>query len=625
MPSSQHTERWMWTAFRNGQPGQAGDLANNFRNEGRDPDPGVFARDPIPNTARFLAREFIQNTVDASRDPVFVNNHGVGPVEVIFRFVELTGEARAKFIEVASLDELADRLPHLKSTAAARSSRSCLASLDGDAPIRLLYAEEHGASGMYGPWDDDLGTSKMSIALLSGNVSDKPANAGGSFGHGKSVNAMASRIRLNFAYTCFSPGSEEPDISRRLLGVAYWPEHKVDGRRYWGFGLLGAAQSDGADAKVVPWTNDVADELASTLGFSSRSHQHRDQCGTSLLIVDPDLEPADLLRAVERYWWPAISDANLRVKVIDYQGTERPARPKQDQTLKVFDTAYRAIKTPSGQSDDKVRVREASRVESLGIRSGVIGMCPAPVLPDDALVERQTSLVAYTRGLGMVVKYRSLPIGPVFVNGVFVANDEGAVEQLLVKSEPKTHYDWLERPDGVEPEDQESIRLLVQNINDSVRREVREYSKHLTPPQTEESYKFRDLDRDLRELIRGSDENTIVEPSVRDFSIRRLKVEKFAVGLDQLKVRGTVRVARLDERISHCKVTIKYYLPDDASRGKPIPLEIEAPEHFVPSEDDPMSLVGPIDEAPLDFKWATPPYDRDWEGDLDVEVTTSGS
>jgi hypothetical protein len=621
---NESSQRWVWSRLKNGQPGQAGDLANNFRNEGSDLDPGVFARDPIPNTARFLAREFIQNTVDASRDPVFTSAHGESAVEVVFRFVELRGAEKSAFIDMAGLSELASRRESVSEDAAVRSPNTCLATLDDDEPVRLLFAEEHGASGMYGPWDDELGTSKMSIALLSGNVSDKPDDAGGSFGHGKSVNAMASRVRLNFAYTRFPEDDAEPLVERRLLGVAYWPEHKRQNRRYWGFGLQGQQSKEDEDV-VVPWVNPEADDLAERLGFTSRAGDSRDSFGTSLLIVDPDVKPDDLLRAVERYWWPAISDARLRVTVVGYEGTPSPARPKRDPLLKDFEASYRAIKTPSGHSDDNIRVRPTRVVQSLGVRSGDIGMSRAPVLSDDALIERQTSVVAYVRGLGMVVKYRSLAIGPTFVNGVFVANDEHAIERLLVKAEPKTHYNWLANPDGVEPAEQEQIRLLVHNIDNSVRDFVREYSKSLTPPDNSPTMTFKELDRELSSLIRGRGFVDPPESKVRDFSIHRGKPTRTAVGADKLQVKGTVRIARTDERITKCKVAIKYYLPDDANRGRPLHLHVQAPPGFTESEQDPSILVGPINDATLEFDWTTPPYDRDWEGDLDVEVTPGGS
>ena len=86
---------WAWPDLKNGQPGQSGDIARNFKTEGRDPDPGLLARDPVTSVPRFFAREFIQNTVDADRDVQFTGTFGgAEAVEVVFRFVELTGRRK---------------------------------------------------------------------------------------------------------------------------------------------------------------------------------------------------------------------------------------------------------------------------------------------------------------------------------------------------------------------------------------------------------------------------------------------------------------------------------------------------------------------------------------------------
>ena len=90
---------WSWDRYQNGRPSASGDMANNFKNEGhQNLDPGLFTLTPIPNAARFLSREAIQNTVDASRDAEFTSVLGEGPVEITFRFVELTGLEKQEFI-----------------------------------------------------------------------------------------------------------------------------------------------------------------------------------------------------------------------------------------------------------------------------------------------------------------------------------------------------------------------------------------------------------------------------------------------------------------------------------------------------------------------------------------------
>lgn len=617
--------QWFWLRYQNSTPSASGDMARNFKNEGRrDIDPGIFTLNPIPNPSRFLARESIQNTLDASRDKRFTDVHGEGPVEVVFRFRNLEGDEKQKFIEAAGIKELASRLKLLPEGSAARESRNCLDSLTDGSPMKVLFIDEHGASGMYGSWDDDFGSSKLSVAMLSQNISEKPSSAGGAYGHGKSVNAMASKIRVNIAYTCFTPDETDSGVSRRLLGVTYWPAHSDNGPKFTGFGLFGELQQTGNTSVCIPWKDADADQVAEELGFELRDASNRDQCGTSMLIVDPDIQLEDLQRAIERYWWPAISDRTLRVRIVAADGSVYPVRPRLDPVLRGFEDAYQAIRTPSGQPDSAIRVREASVVQFLGAKSGDIAMLPATTLGDDIEQGKQSSLIAYIRGLGMVVKYRQLGIGPAFIHGVFVSNQLSEVETLLNKSEPKTHYDWLSEPDEPNAETKEKIRLLVQNINSSVRDEVKEYSKSIAPQEDDKPFRFEDLDKELRDLV--FDPGDGQPPSGdRDFSIRRIRPTKRAVGEQLIQVSGKVILQRVTEKSGPCKFTLKYFLPDELSRGKSLELSIAAPYGFVRSESDPNTYIGDCDSEPIEISWTTPAYDRSWIGELDVEAVTYGS
>lgn len=617
--------QWSWDRYQNGRPSASGDMANNFKNEGhQNLDPGLFTLSPISNTARFLSREAIQNTVDASRDFQFTSVLGELPVEITFRFVELIGDKKKEFISIAGLQELESRSKYLPDGAAAKGAGTCLKALQGNTPLRLLYIEEYGASGMYGPWDDEQGTSKMSLALLSQNISEKSASAGGAFGHGKSVNAMASKIRLNIAYSCFPKHLADSGVTTRLLGVAYWPKYQIDAPRYTGFGLMGDVQASGNQQIVEPWTNEAANDVAKSLGCELRKPTIREHCGTTMLVVDPDVIPNDLKRAVERYWWPAISDKVLRVKIINYDGSTEPIRPRLDPILKTFEDAYQALRTPSGQSEETVRIKECSRVDALGVKSGDIAMSPAIARTDNDGFSKQSSLIAYIRGLGMVVKYRSINIGPPFIFGAFLSNQTSEVEALLNKAEPKTHYDWLEEPDESNAETKEKIKLLVKSINRSVSREVKDYSLSIAPPEDHRSISFRELDRELRDMINGPGSSGPT-PGREDFLIRRSHPKKLAVGENHVKTTGKAYFRRIDEKIESCEVTVRYFLPNEVSRGKSLVLEIDPPSGFRKLNDDPNTFIGPCDGNEFEFRWQTPPYDSTWIGELDLEVKKHGA
>jgi hypothetical protein len=603
----------------------SGDNSRNFKNEANpEIDGSLFADEPISSAGQFLAREVIQNSVDASRDPKFTNLFGDGILRVHFRFEAFTGEEKKDLVAALNLEELRARSENLGPSAAAATIDNCLRFLDSDQPIRLLFVDEYGASGMYGPWDDDLGTSRMSIALLSGNISEKPESAGGAYGHGKSVNAMASKIRVNVAYSCFSPDPAELDVSRRLLGVTYWPDHRIGSTMYLGWGIMGGPKSDGL--RAVPWINDDADLQALRMGFRTRHPGERNLMGTSLLIVDPAMEPEEISKAVQRYWWPAIEKGFLRVEVSRPGEEAIPVRPRADPVIKNFVTALNGLLAPSDQPDSQIRIRDAGRVNTLGKSAGQIALVPAPDLDDGNDGTDKYSVVAKMRGLGMVVSYQKYRIGPAFVHGVFLANPDEEIETLLNKSEPKAHDRWLENADESNPQTKEKIRLLVKRITSEVRSQVRQYSQELKPVDDDRPVRFRELDRLLGSLI--SEEGTKPPPvpnQKRDFSIHRTGLRLKPLKNDTLAATGVVKFQRTDDKISKCEISIRYFIRDDQRRSGEVLLNFKLPEGFALEEGSDGLIVGDCSADPIQITWETEPYSRQWVGDLDVEVTKYGS
>lgn len=605
----------------------SGDNSRNFKNEtDSEIDGSLFGDEPLPSSARFLAREALQNSVDASRDERFTSSHGHEALLVTFRFRSLIGKEKEAFVNELGLRELRSRVSSLDQSSAAAHSNNCLHHLDDKTPLQVLYIDESGASGMYGPWNE-RGRSKMSIAMLSGNISEKPKNAGGAYGHGKSVNALASNIRVNVAYTCFDTDPLEPIVSRRLLGVTYWPDHSHEGANFSGWGLLGSPQSHGET--VIPWNNEYADRQASKLGFTPRDPSRREDHGTSLLIVDPAMEPADLVSAIQRYWWPAISQSQLRVSVVTSEDDVIHVRPMSHPIIRNFVTAMNGIISPSAQPDEQMRVRPASRVNVLGVSAGDIAMVPAPIHTADDTAE-QSSVIAYVRALGMVVRYRRLRIGPSYIHGVFRAHPSEDVETLLLKSEPKAHDRWVPNADESDENLREQIRLLVHAIDRSVLKEVKDYSEELSPPEDSRPVRFGELDRLLGTLLsEDGPELPGPEPTARDFSIRRSKVAKKAVGFDQIQVSGVITFERLDDKIDSCVVTLRYFIRDERGRqtGKDgqLRLELLAPSEFKFDDSAPGVLIGPCGPGAIQIEWSTPPYSRGWVGDLDVEVVEDGA
>src|SRR5438067_598575 len=86
-----------------------------------------------------------------------------------------------------------------------------------------------------------------------------------------------------------------------------------------------------------------------------------------------------------------------------------------------------------------------------------------------------------SNGLWMVVTDRTLSMATAMLSVVVVSTPDEDVERLLVKSEPKTHAEWLEDPDATDAEAKHPVRLLVRNITESVRKEVKDCARQLSP------------------------------------------------------------------------------------------------------------------------------------------------
>jgi hypothetical protein len=378
---------------------------------------------------------------------------------------------------------LADRA-HVKQT------ENCLDELEKDeVPLKILRAVEHGASGMEGPWGQSGSVSKMTVALLSNNMADKPLMAGGGYGQGKSVLPLISRIRTVLAYTCF-PAGKICDLgmsipsSRRLLGIAYWPEHTFEGEKTTGYGWLHAGENTDEENSALPWVDDAADLMAGSLGIEPRLPDTAEDSGTTFMILDPNINADELKMAIERYWWPAITEGKLAVSISDYEGTEETVKPSENEYLKPFIWSYNELGLHSEPSVTGYAC-PANGVQHLnGIVSGEISLTPAIARSGDP---EKKSITALMRNLGMVVHYQQKSYRPA-VFGVFKANTESEEIQVsLAKSEPKSHHRWNQVVTEGSDQVVQEINTLVANIGFSIRAAIKKYAEYLAPEQPQDS------------------------------------------------------------------------------------------------------------------------------------------
>lgn len=171
----------------------------------------------------------------------------------------------------------------------------CLNTLeDPTAGLNYMVIEESAASGMYGPWDGVR--SKMYRALCTIGETSGPEGRGGSYGYGKAGLIRGSSTRTVVAYTCFREREDDPDITRRLLGMTYWGSHDFEDARFTGFARFGKQKEGG---EVVPFENKEADAQTDRLGLEVRTPDMRTpdmtaHLGTTFLLIEPTMTAEDL-------------------------------------------------------------------------------------------------------------------------------------------------------------------------------------------------------------------------------------------------------------------------------------------------------------------------------------------
>ncbi|MCY3540059.1 MAG: hypothetical protein OXH10_09440 [bacterium] len=350
------TDRWIWDKPDPSRSGVAGDVAKLFKAESVK-QPGVLEQDAPSRLATFLAREAIQNSWDAAEDlrsdlrksHVRAGRKGLPeppPFEVRFLFHEAQGRDKERLVFYLGLDELGNRLDSgvSRQEVGLGESDHLNQLRNTNTGLTYLVIEEQASSGMYGPWRSD--DSKMYQALLTLGVTTGEQGKGGSFGYGKAGMIRGSAIKTLVAYTCFRERSNDPGVTRRLLGVTYWGRHKYRGSTYTGWARLGKPDYEG----VRPLENEEADDLAKKLGLQVRSPNETAELGTTFLLVEPTMQPDDLLKAVERSWWPALEEHGLQfsVSICTPSGENLFPQPRQDAVLETFINAYEVALSGGG-------------------------------------------------------------------------------------------------------------------------------------------------------------------------------------------------------------------------------------------------------------------------------------
>ena len=543
----------------------------------------------------------------------------------MFEYLEAAGAEKEQMASALALQDLADRLASCEDRRKLGLRETlCLDDLgNADEPLRYMVITETGTTGMYGAWQ--TGESRMYLALAT--LGYPKLEGGGSFGYGKAGLIRGSATHTVVAYSCFRPKPNDGHVTRRLLGMTYWGEHHVGEAAYPGFARFGNETID----EVFPFEDDKADQMAADLGLKLRDPASGQDFGTTFLIVEPTVQPDDLLHAIERNWWPALEDQSIQfdVSVVSDGEPQRP-RPKKQEELKPFVEAYELARMPQDNKHPSKRRVKFEKVEGYP-NPGTLGLVADPSgwsypnrkagSADDEVEHR--SLVALMRKPRMVVEYLEAGQAQPFVRGVFIADD--STDQILRQTEPKAHDAWQTKPDeDTEPQAAEVAKTVLGRITRNVRR-FRESLKPAKP--SAEQLELPEWNRLMRLFQRLGTKPVVPEPDAREVTIEpRSRIEQ-AEG-DQVRATGHARVGlseRHEGESAEVEVRIQYRMVEDDRIGDPVKLAIRAPKGFAQMQGTDRYRGVLHRDSAVRFRYESEPYDALWTCRLIVDADVVGS
>lgn len=618
---------WDWEKTDPSRSGSSGDISKLFRHE-ITKNPGALALEaPHPN-ATIMAREVIQNSWDAARElqSQFENaDEESPPFEIEFEYRNLEANDKENVVKCLDLASLASRVSGKNRQDIGLRESDCLDDLSTGRDLPVLYVREKGSTGMYGPWEG--AKSKMYLALVSVGYTEKAQGAGGSFGYGKAGLIRSSAVRTVVAYTCFQERKDDPGVTRRLLGMTYWGQHEHRSQSCTGFARF-------ADEQRRPFVNEQADQIANKLGISVRSPENPEELGTTFLLIEPTVKPEGLLKATERWWWPAIDDQDFFVSVTSHDGEKRHPRPRKDPHLRPFIRAREIATARQDNSPDEERKFSFNSISegdqryenpgALGLVADKDGWSYADELVSNAQdrepVEHK-SLVALMRSPKMVVEYYEAGQSAPYVRGAFVAGE--SIDEVLRDTEPKGHDAWMTTSEDGELGAQNAN--IAKTVLRRIRNNVNTFRQSVKPSKPEpEDIKLPHFDNIMRKVMSGGKIGSNPPLSdVRPISIR-LSQNLESAGDGKVRLTGSVRFSlseHHEEDHADVEAMISYRFVEDSRLGSSCPIDIEPQADFDLRSGSPPRFRGTLvsgEEAVFNF--SSDPYPSTWTARLIVNA-----
>ncbi len=366
--------------------------------------------DPLRETfegdhERFVARESIQNSLDARKDDA---------QPVLVRFERLNVPVG----HLPGLHELKDMLQKARDYSSNQDKSSAfygaaLELLDNDT-IPVLKISDFNTIGLNGS-DDDTGGGWYKLTRGVG-VNSMSGVGGGSFGIGKGAPFAASGLRAVFYSTVNADG--EP-VFKGKVRLSSFRDDSGDVRR--GIGDYGL--ESGRRVVSVRNPDDIPQEFK------------REEQGTDIYIIGYQTEESDwtklLLNSLLNNFWAAIHFNELDVELLD---NGRVLHTIGEENLEAYMMEYAAGKDDS--LNFYLAVKEPTKRIDVGLpllKEVSLFVKTAEGYPKAVQMMRKSKMAVYTIG-----NYRVLPepYAAVFI----CESDEG--NRLLRDLEPPAHDTW---------------------------------------------------------------------------------------------------------------------------------------------------------------------------------------
>lgn len=366
--------------------------------------------DPLRETfegdhERFVARESIQNSLDARKDDT-------NPVLVRFERINMP------VAQVPGLSELRDMLQKAKDYSSNQdkslSFYSAALALLGRATVPVLKISDFNTIGLNGS-DDDTGGGWYKLTRGVG-VNSMAGVGGGSFGIGKGAPFAASELRAVFYSTINE--NDEP-VFKGKVRLSSFRNDDGDVRR--GIGDYGL--ENGRSVGSIRNLDDIPQLF------------RRSQQGTDIYIIGYQTEESDwtklLLNSLLNNFWAAIHFNELDVELLDNgELLHRVSEENLEEYMKEYaggkdDSVnfYLAVKEPTKRIDAELPLLKKV---SLFVKTG-------ENFPKAVQMMRKSKMVVYSIG-----NYRVLPEP---YAAVFICESEEG-NRLLRDLEPPAHDTW---------------------------------------------------------------------------------------------------------------------------------------------------------------------------------------